>query len=728
MSGTADYSAFLRPHGDGRAILDLAIEGLVSANAIADVESALASVPGLVRARLNFTTRRLSTEWSNTACDPTPAIATLERLGYRVAPFLADQLETEEDRRTRWLLRCLAIAGFSAMNVMLLSISVWSGNVTDITPETRDLFHWLSALIALPAAGFSGQPFFYNAMRALRQGDMTMDVPISIGITLALGMSVYETAHHADHAYFDSALMLIFFLLAGRVLDHAMRKRTRAAAANLAALRMPTATRIDGDDRFTEIPSDALKAGDLILTRAGERIAADGVIIAGQSELDASLITGETDLKPTRLGEAVYAGTLNGKGTLTLRVTAAGSQTLVSDIERLIDNAITVKSRYVQIADRVARFYAPIVHVAAALTAMGWMAYGASIHDSLIIAIAVLIITCPCALALAAPTVQVVTTGALFRRGILTRAGDMIERMAEVDTIVFDKTGTLTLPEPALLDASFLPDDALLVAGRLALASHHPLAKAVCDHVRDKFGRLELLENTVEHTGEGVSAFVDGVEARLGRPSFCDVKNPIWTDGGSVIAFRHGDRAGLIVVGQTLRPDAQAILLALRLEGYRIIMLSGDHHDAVQKVARALGISEWSAGVKPQDKLAMLERLKSEGRTLLMVGDGLNDAPALAAAHVSMSPATGADVTQAAADAVFTGKALAPVFDALALSKKGHRVMMENFGIALIYNLIAVPLAVLGFVTPLIAAAAMSGSSVIVTVNALRAKYIKELP
>lgn len=728
MSGTADYSAFLKPHSDGRAVLDLAIEGIVSANAIADIESALASIPGLVRARLNFTTRRLSTEWTDTTCDPTPAIAMLERLGYRVAPFMADQIETEEDRRTRWLLRCLAIAGFSAMNVMLLSISVWSGNITDITPETRDLFHWLSALIALPAAGFAGQPFFYNAMRALRQGDMTMDVPISIGITLALGMSVYETAHHAEHAYFDSALMLIFFLLAGRVLDHAMRKRTRAAAANLAALRMPTATRLDGEHQLTEVPSDALKADDLILVRPGERIAADGIILSGHSELDASLVTGETELAPVRPGDAVYAGTLNTKAALTLRVSAAGSQTLMSDIERLVDNALILKSRYVQIADRVARLYAPIVHVAAALTAMGWMAYGASIHDSLIIAIAVLIITCPCALALAAPTVQVVTTGALFRRGILTRSADMIERLAKVDTIVFDKTGTLTLPEPALLDASSLTDDDLMMAGRLALASHHPLARAVYDYAREKFGRLELLESTTEHSGEGVCASINGVEARLGRPSFCNVKQPVWTDGGSIIAFCYGEHAGIILIGQTLRPDAKTTMNALRNEGYRIIVISGDHHEAVQKAALNLGISEWFAGVKPQEKLAKLQRLKAEGRNVLMVGDGLNDAPALAAADVSLSPATGVDVTQAAADAVFTGKALAPVSDALALSKKGHRVMMENFALALIYNLIAVPLAVFGFVTPLIAAAAMSGSSVIVTVNALRAKYVKGRP
>lgn len=720
-----DYSAFLKKNKTGRTSLDLAVEGLANSDAMLAVERALVGIPGLATARLNFTTRRLSTEWTGETVDPAPAIATLERLGYRVAPFIADHNESEEDRRTKWLLRCLAVSGFAAMNVMLLSVSVWSGNVTDITPETRDLFHWLSALIALPAAGFSGQPFFYNAIRAIRQGDMTMDVPISIGIMLALGMSVYETANHAEHAYFDSALMLIFFLLLGRVFDHAMRKRTRAAAANLAALRVPTVSRLNADGSLTEIPSEALKTGDIILVRAGERIGADGVIVSGSSKIDASLVTGETARMDAKRGDHVYAGTLNGEAVLTIRVSAAGADTLLSDIERLIDEAIVTKSRYVQFADRVARIYAPVVHIAAALTAMGWIAYGASVHDALIIAIAVLIITCPCALALAAPTVQVVTSGALFRRGILMRSGDVIERMAEVDTIVFDKTGTLTLPEPALIDAGALDDRFLKIAGSLAQSSHHPLARAVREYARDRFGGLGLFDNIEEIAGAGVRTWIAGIEVKLGSPDFCNVTRPVRRDASSVIAFRYGEDAGLIAVGQTLRRDAKAVIQDLKHRGFKLMILSGDHNAAVESIARELGIAEWHADKKPADKLSILEKMQRSGKRVLMVGDGLNDAPALAAAHVSLSPATGADVTQAAADAVFTGIKLAAVSDTLALCRKGRRIMLENFGLALLYNLAAVPLAVLGYVTPLIAAAAMSGSSVIVTVNALRARGAK---
>ena len=722
MPNAADYSAFLRPNGNGHANLELAIEGISSADAISEIEGALAAIPGLRHARLNFTTRRLTTEWAEPNCDPSPAITTLERLGYRVAPFVGDAQESEEDRYTRWLLRCLAVSGFAAINVMLLSVSVWAGNVTDITPETRDLFHWLSALIALPAAGFSGHPFFYKAIRALRQGDMTMDVPISIGITLALGMSVYETAHHAEHAYFDSALMLIFFLLSGRVLDHAMRKKTRSAAANLAALRMPVASRIDAEGHVIEVPSDSLVPGDLILIAAGSRIPADGVITTGHSQIESSLITGETELRAVKPGDTLFAGTFNHQGALTVQVSASGSHTVLADIEKLIDEALISRSHYVQMADKIARIYAPVVHIAAALTAMMWIALGTSVHDALIIAIAVLIITCPCALALAAPVVQVITAGALFQKGILIRSGDMIERMANIDTIIFDKTGTLTLPEPSLIDSGDLSDDALLMAARLALSSNHPLARAVNEVVREQNKHLETYPEAQEITGNGVLCVINGIEARFGSPSFCNVSEPVWKDDVSYIAFRYGAETGLIAIGQKLRSDAIDVIKRLKKNGYRLMILSGDHTDIVRRVANDLEILDWRGHVSPKEKRDLLDEMKAQGRNVLMVGDGMNDAPALAAATASLSPATGADVTQAAADAIFTGRKLAPVLDVLMLARKGRRVMIENFGLALIYNLIAVPLAVLGFVTPLIAAAAMSGSSVIVALNALRAR------
>ena len=342
-------------------------------------------------------------------------------------------------------MRCLAVAGFAVMNVMLLSVSVWSGSISDITPEARDFFHWASALIALPAAAYAGQPFFQSALRALKARKLNMDVPISLGVILALSMSVIETANHATHAYFDSAIMLLFFLLCGRYLDHAMRRKTRAVAGNLAALKAEVAHRFD-DNEISSVPIHSVQAGDRLLVRPGERVPADGIVLTGASEIDESLITGETTRRAVTAGATIYAGSINFAGALTLRALTTDGRTLIDDIERLLEQAVACKSRYLRLADRVARLYAPVVHLTAALTAAGWLVAGASLHNSIITAIAVLIVTCPCALALAIPTVQVVAAGSLFRAGTILNAADAIERFADIDTIVFDKTGTLTLP------------------------------------------------------------------------------------------------------------------------------------------------------------------------------------------------------------------------------------------------------------------------------------------
>ena len=706
------------------------IEGIRSPAAQTEIERVLALMPQLRYARLNLSNRRLTTEWSEGAQDTAALLAALEALGYRAVPFTQNEAEAAQMRRTQWLLRCLAVAGFAAMNVMLLSVSVWSGNATEIAPETRDLFHWLSALIALPAAGFAGQPFFYAAIAALREREMTMDVPISLGVLLALGMSVYETAIHAPHAYFDSALMLLFFLLLGRVLDHVMRLRTRSLAANLAALRAPFAARIGSDGTLEEVPAEALQPGDLMLVSAGERLAADGHVLDGRSEMDESVLTGESVRRLVSTGDAVYAGMLNGAGQLRVKVAQTGGKTLLAEIEGLIEKALAVRSRYVQLADRIARIYAPVVHVAAALTATGWLLAGASVHDAVIIAIAVLIITCPCALALAAPAVQVVVSGALFRHGLLMRSGDVIERMADVDMVVFDKTGTLTIPEQEGLDLGTMPVAMQILAGRLALASRHPLARALRGAVEARNGLLMPLAGATEKTGAGVEAIHEGVTVRLGAAVFCGLDGLHPAGGGpvSVLAFRYGDQVWPITMTQTLRPDAVAVVDALQAMALPVVILSGDHPEAVRAVAGHLGIARWHAGLSPVDKLAQLQAMRDAGHRVLMVGDGINDAPALASASVSISPASGADVTQAAADLVFMGDRLQPVIEALRLCRKGRRVMFENFMLALVYNLLAVPLAVAGMVTPLIAAAAMSGSSVLVAVNALRAGRSESLP
>jgi len=751
MSESLDLSLFARPAGDGTLGMELAVEGIACGACIGRIESAVKGLPGVTEARLNFTNRRLHVNWTDGAIAPAQILQTLEEAGYHGYPFAPLRAEEEEAAEARRLTRALAVAGFAAMNIMLLSVSVWAGNASDITPETRDFFHWASALIALPAAAYAGRPFFTSAWTALRAGALNMDVPISLGVILALGMSVVETANHARAAYFDSAIMLLFFLLVGRALDHAMRRKTRAVAGNLVALKAETAHRFVGDE-VVSVPAAAVRPGDRLLVKPGERVPADGGVLSGTSELDESLITGETARRKVAAGATIYAGSMNYSGALTMRVTAADRGTLLDEIERLLEQAASAKSHAMRLADRAARFYAPVVHVTAALTFLGWWLAGASLHDAIVTAIAVLIITCPCALALAIPAVQVVASGALFRAGVILNAGDAIERLGETDTVIFDKTGTLTLPEPRVVNAAEVAPALMQMAARLALSSRHPLAQAL---TREAASHIPY-DGAVEEPGQGVHAAIDGVEARLGSAAFCGcapaatqapfvpaqvgtqhheqraLDSSPWVPafagtngeageaGASHIYFSHGGRCAGFAISQKLRPDAVEVMQALRQRGLDLHILSGDRADAVKPVAEALGITQWQGGLKPADKIAFIEALKRQGRRVLMVGDGLNDAPALAAAQVSLSPIAAADVTQAQADAVFLGERLKPVLDALMIARRARMLMKENLWSAAIYNMIAVPIAILGWITPLIAALAMSGSSMMVTLNALR--------
>jgi Cu2+-exporting ATPase len=727
MESTVDFSHYLKSAGTGLLHLDLAVEGINCAGCMAKIERNLSKIPDVTSARVNLTDRRLALEWKAGAVDPALFVDRLAELGYKAYPFEAAGAETREAERASALLRRLGVAAFAAMNVMMLSVPVWSGNVSDMLPEQRDFFHWLSALIVLPAAAYSAQPFFSSAWTALRARGVNMDVPISVGIILALAMSLFETAMHAEHAYFDAAIMLIAFLLAGRYLDQNMRRRTRAFAGNLAALKAETATKFISDDEIRTVPVAAIRPGDIVLLRPGERSAVDGSVVSGRSEIDQSLITGETLPATAVAGSAVYAGTLVRSGALRVRVSAASEGTLLSEISRLLENAVQSRSRYLRLAERASRLYAPLVHATALLTMIGWLIVGATLHDSIVTAIAVLIITCPCALGLAIPAVQTVASGALFSSGVLLNSGDAIERMAGVDRVIFDKTGTLTLPELDVSNAALIPADVFDLAGRVALSSRHPVAAAVARAA----GATAPLPGIEEEPGQGVFGVMDGVEIRLGRPTWCgadEAANRILQNDpeASVVAFRQGETRHVFAVRQRIRPDAAKVISALHRMGLTVEMLSGDREPAVRAAALTLGIHQWRAEVTPVDKIARIDELARHGHKVLMVGDGLNDAPALAAAHASMSPVTATHMSQAVADAVFLGEQLAPVEAAIAVSRKALRLMRQNLWLAVIYNVLAVPVAIAGLVTPLIAAAAMSGSSLLVMLNALRARRNRE--
>ena len=700
----------------------LAVENMQCGGCMRKVEAALAALPGVTSARANLSARRVTALHGVIGVSITDMVEALARAGFKAAE-LAEDIEPAKPADLE-LLKRLGVAGFATANIMLLSVSVWSGAAGDMTPSVQALFHWLSALIALPTVAYAGQPFFRSGAQALRARRLNMDVPISLGVILATAMSFYQSTRGSEQVYFDAVVTLLLFLLVGRFLDQRMRTRTAGAAANLMGLRGTAATVLCWDGTTERLGARLIQPGMRILAVAGERFAVDGRVLDGRSEVDESLITGETAPRVVAPGAQIYAGTVNMSSSLVTEATATDHNTLLAEIARLMSAAEQARGRYVRLADRAARFYAPAVHVLGLVTFLGWLFAGQGWEAALTVAIAVLIITCPCALALAVPAVQVAATGRLFGKGVLVKAADGLERLAEVDTVVFDKTGTLTLGEPALVQSDNVSDAVLARAAGLAAASRHPYARAVVRAAEAAGLRVTPRTDVREVPGFGLErAGSDGTE-RLGSVAWCGVVSTggeeaaVWyrAPNGTTVALHFEDR---------LRPDAADVVRRLHEAGFRTELLSGDRHTVVEAAAIQSGIRRWTFGVLPAQKIARIEALEAAGHKVLMVGDGLNDAPALAAAHASLSPSTAADISQTAADAVFQGERLAPVLEALAVARVARRMALQNFAIAVGYNVVFVPLAMAGFVTPLIAAIAMSASSIGVTINAVRLKTMR---
>jgi len=680
------------------------VPGMRCAGCIAKIERELPKIDGVAVARVNFSAKRVAVEHDPSISEDDLTEALL-RLGFEAQPIEANPLGLETQER-KSLVRALGVAGFGMMNIMLLSVSIWSG----AEGSTRDLFHWLSALIAMPVIAYSGRPFFASAWMALKYRRTNMDVPISIGVILATALSLYETITGGGHAYFESAVMLLFFLLAGRALDAEMRTRTRAGIGALLGRMGKSASVIGPDGTTARVAAADLEPGMLVLVAAGEALAADGEVEDGNSAIDNSMLTGESTPEPIGPGSMAHAGAINLGSPFRMRLTRTADDTALAEIARLMDEAGQSRSHYVRIADRASRAYAPVVHTLAALAFVGWMIAGAGWHQSLVIAIAVLIITCPCAMGLAVPTAQVVASGALLKRGLLVKDGSALERLAETDIALFDKTGTLTLGEPRA-DIASLDAEARSVALGLAQSSRHPLSRGLADTLRREGVEAANVDTVEEISGQGINGGWNGLRVALERPD---------TDATDLATrLIIGDTSHTITFSDPLRPDAAETIAALRGQGIEASILSGDRVQAVEVAAQTLGMTA-RAQVSPQAKLAALEALRDSGKHPLMVGDGLNDGPALAAAHASIAPGTASDASQQAADAVFIGDRLMPVALAIRVARRTMEIVRQNFAFAIGYNVLAVPLALFGYVTPLIAAIAMSVSSLVVVANSLR--------
>ena len=704
-----DLSRYLRSEGGLRSF-EVAVQGARCAGCIAKIETGVRGIAGVREARLNLSTGKLSVGWDDPSVSPQAILKRVHDLGYGAQPFDAGTTLAGDAAYGRLLLRCLALAAFGTVFTMGLTDALWYGG-DDMGAPMRDAFYWLAAAVAIPVTLYAGQPFFRSAWSSLSHRRTNMDVPISAALLLSLGLSVYQTVQRGRDIYFDAAVMLVLLLLVGRYLDFRLRDKARDAARHLLAMQSLLALRLKPNGDSETVSARDLVPGDRLVLASGERAPVNGVLESDATEVDNSLVTGESVAVPLLTGAAMQAGAIVTGSSAILRATARVEDSLVADLARLLEAGQQIRSRYVKLADRAARAYVPVVTGLALLVLAGWLLFGAPLVTAATNAIAILIITCPCALGLAVPAVQVVATGRLFRHGIFVKSGDALERLAEIDLAIFDKTGTLTTGVPALSNVDAIPFCVLEKAAKLARASRHPLARAIAAAA----GAGPVARDGHETPGAGVEGMVEGERCRLGSTAWCGAPRDarLW--------FRRGDDAPVAFEFQeTLRPEVRKLIAALAMRGIAVEMLTGDRGGPAALIAAQAGISNWCAGVGPREKAAYLEQLRARGRRVLMVGDGINDAAAMALAHVSIAPGSATDVSQLASDMVLRGESLMPLVEAVDVARKARRLVLQNFSLAALYNLTAIPMAALGLVTPLIAAATMAGSSLLVTLNALR--------
>ncbi len=691
----------------------LSLPTIHCAACISSVERRLEREPGVNTARVNLSFKRVRVEVAP-GIDAAELVSVLADEGFEAHELDSALLsQAQSDTTAKNLLMRLAVAGFAMMNVMLLSVAVWSG----AEAATRDMMHWISAMIALPAIAFSAQPFFKNAWSAVRVKRLNMDIPISLAILLAGGMSLYETTQSGEHAYFDAALSLTFFLLAGRYLDHRTRASARSAAQELAALEILRAIKlVDGEETIT--PVAALNIGDVIAVLPGTRVPVDGVILSGESEIDRAFLTGESIPAYAGPDMITSAGEINLTGRLIIQVTACAKDSTLQKMAELVALAEISRNKYTSLADRAAAIYAPGVHLLAVLAFSVWFLISQDMRLSLNIAIAVLIITCPCALGLAVPAATTAASGRLYRKGVLLKSATALERLAEVDTVVFDKTGTLTLGTPRLTNKREIDPKSLHIAALMATHSAHPLARVLALEASGDESAVEL-SSLREVPGYGVEGKLDDKRVRLGRAGWVGAPEADTTatylkvGESATIAFRFSDE---------IRPGIEPLIAELNRLKIDLHLATGDNQIVADDIARQVGINNVKAGSLPSEKADLVAALSNQNRNVLMIGDGLNDTTALTAAHVSISPASAIDAARSASDIVVLGQDFAVLSDCITTARSATRRIKENFALAALYNLIAVPFALLGFATPLMAALAMSTSSITVTLNSWRVR------
>ena len=717
----------------------LMLENIVCAACVWLNERHMAALPGVLSVDINYATRRARVRWDESRIQLSAILKAVSDIGYLAHPFDPARSDDMHKRERNTAIKRLAVAGLGMMQVMMYALPAYSA--TDLAADTRVLMRWASLVLTIPVVAYSAWPFFVGAWRDLKRRTLGMDVPVALGVGTAFVASVYSTFSGHGEVYYDSITMFVFLLLTGRFLEMNARRRAGAAVEELVKLIPAATTRLPHWPARDEEPAPVarLAVGNHVLVRPGETLPADGVVVEGSSAVSEAMLTGESLPLSKTIGAQLVGGSLNQASPLVMRVEKLGADTRLASIVRLLDRAQSEKPRIAQLADRAAAWFVGVLLVITVLVGLAWYVIDPS--KVLWIVVSILVVTCPCALGLATPAALTTATGRLTRLGLLTTRGHALETLARATDLVFDKTGTLTygrlnVRSVVPLDGRSEADVSALAAA-LEAGSEHPIAKALRQD-RPEGERLAaypsrvlraatpptLTVSQIRNTpGLGVEGTINGHAYRLGAPRFAAAESaPPDADGGvSWVALAEDHQLiAWFALADTPRPDARAALDALRHQGLRLHLLSGDGEAAVQASARQLGIADWRAGALPEDKLVYVQALQSQGRIVAMVGDGINDAPVLAAAQVSIAMGEGADVAQAAADMVMLGGRLAILSEGVALARKTQQIIRQNLGWALGYNLIAIPAAALGYVTPWLAGIGMSGSSLLVVLNALR--------
>jgi len=708
----------------------LILEGIVCAACVWLNEKHVRQLKGVLSFHINYSTHRASLKWDNQQIQLSAVLEAINLIGYHAHPFDTRRLETLQKKEKSVALRRIAIAGIGMMQVMMLAIALYIGESADMSASMQHFIRWISLIIATPVLIFASRIFFISAWRDIKRWQLGMDVPVALAMGAAYLASVWATVTQSGEIYFDSVTMFTFFLLSGRYLEMTARHKAGQVADALVRLLPATAMRMTADGQEKIAVTD-IQHKDILLIKAGEIIPADGRVLEGTSRVNEALLTGESLPLNKQANDALIAGTVNIDSPLSMQVEKLGDSTVLSGIIRLLERAQSEKPLIASFADRIAASFIGVLLLIASAVFIGWSFVSPS--DAFWITLSVLVVTCPCALSLATPAALTAATGALTEKGILTTRGHALESLAKVTHIVFDKTGTLTQGQLNLVQielfSSASREQVSALAAALEQQSEHPIAYAL----RQLSQRKLAFNRYISVAGQGVQAQYQGVTYRLGTLSYISelVGKPLANRRETclnqamlshVYLVNESEYLACFSLQDTLRPEIFEVISTLKKQQLSISLLSGDNQVVVDYMAQKLQITNAIGGVLPEEKLDYIRQLQAEGEIVAMVGDGVNDAPVLAGANVSLAMGSGSQLAQASADMVILSENLAQLPAAIALSKKMQRIIYQNFAWAILYNIIAIPLAAMGWILPWMAAIGMSMSSLLVILNALRLK------